>query len=265
MPPLRKRPDSGTIPRMQLPQISASAFQDGLTGALDELVEAFRLSNRQGVTDDAEPPLLAAAFEQLFDAMQRSEASRARENSHPAVSAQDITELGEYALGLLEQAERWANLLGLRGVFALLRGYTIAAACWVARHGGQLPDLEPVVDALAGQANETRDTSELLALFGAMGEVLEAAAPVFRQDLEKTNPGRPWRVLHLNRAIVATRTHRPELMEEAFDSLVEHLPEDAAGFFSQGMEQMDLLNYPAHVRTVMDRYYNRWSLNRSLH
>ncbi len=90
-------------------------------------------------------------------------------------------------------------------------------------------------------------------------------APVIQQDLEKTNPGRPWRVLHLNRAIVATRTHQPDVMDEAFALLTQHLPEDAADFFTQGMEQMELLNYPPHVREVMDRYYRKWSVHRSLH
>ena len=94
---------------------------------------------------------------------------------------------------------------------------------------------------------------------------VDATAPAIRQDLDKANPGRPWRILHMNRAIVATRTHQPDVMDEAFTVLTEHLPEDAAGFFSQGMEQMDLLNYPPHVREVMDRYYRKWSVNRSLH
>jgi hypothetical protein len=250
---------------MPLQQISANTIQDGLTGALDQLVEAFRTSDRKGDADGSEPPLQVAAFRRLFEAMQRSEASPAGEDGQPGVAAEDITELGECALALLQQAEQWANILDVRGVLTLVQGYNIAAACWVARHGGQLFNLEPVVDALSGRANETRDSGELLALFDAMGEIARAAAPVIRQDIEKTNPGRPWRILHLNRAIVATRTHRPELMAEAFDSLVQHLPEDAAGFFSQGMEQVDLLNYPAHVRTVMDRYYKRWSLNRPLH
>ena len=69
----------------------------------------------------------------------------------------------------------------------------------------------------------------------------------------------------MNRAIVATRTHQPDVMEEAFTVLVRHLPEDAPGFFNQGMEQMDLLNYPPHVREVMERYYTKWSVKRSLH
>ena len=41
----------------------------------------------------------------------------------------------------------------------------------------------------------------------------------------------PWRVLLLNWGIVATRSLRPPLMRDAFDRLLEHLPEDASGFF----------------------------------
>ena len=98
-----------------------------------------------------------------------------------------------------------------------------------------------------------------------MTEIMAATSPMIARDLEIVNPGRPWRLLNLNRAIVATRTHQPDIMEEAFSTLAEQLPNDAPGFFTQGMEQMDLLNYPPQVREVMDRYYRQWSVNRSLH
>ena len=35
--------------------------------------------------------------------------------------------------------------------------------------------------------------------------------------------------------------------------------------FAEGMQQMDALDYPPHVRAVMDRYHRRWTVNRSLH
>ena len=54
-------------------------------------------------------------------------------------------------------------------------------------------------------------------------------------------------------------------MEEAFAVLTRHLPEDAARFFTEGMEQMDALNYPPHVRKVMEKYHRQWTRNRSLH
>ena len=228
-------------------------------------MEAYRLGQEADAAYESTPPLIAAAFEQLFDVMQRTEADQAPGNRSPGVDADAVTELGEYALELFDQSLHWANHLDLPGVFTTLQAYTIAMASWIARQGGRLLTLEPVVDAFARHANNTQDPGELLALYQAMSEALQAIATVIRQDLEKTNPGRPWRLLHLNRAIVATRTHQPDLMEEAFGALTDHLPEDAAGFFSQGMEQMNLLNYPPHVREVMDRYYRKWSVNRSLH
>ena len=55
------------------------------------------------------------------------------------------------------------------------------------------------------------------------------------------------------------------LMEQAFALLTRHLPEDAARFFTEGMQQMDALDYPEHVRAVMAKYHRRWTLDRSLH
>jgi len=77
--------------------------------------------------------------------------------------------------------------------------------------------------------------------------------------------GRPWRVLLLNHCIVATRSHNTGLMEDAFALLSARLPEDAARFFTEGMQQMDALDYPQRVREVMEKYHRRWTVNRSLH
>jgi len=251
---------------MDLPQATAAAFRSGLAEPLAETIDTWRLREQPSGAGESTPPLIADAFEQLFDVMQRTEAaSHGSDRQSAGVSREAITEIGEYALELFDQSLHWANHLELPGVFTAMQAYTIAMASWIATHGGMLLTLEPVVDAFARHANSTEDPGELLTLYRAMSAALAATAPVIQQDTEKTNPGRPWRILHLNRAIVATRTHQPDLMEEAFADLIRYLPEDAAGFFSQGMEQMDLLNYPPHVRAVMDRYYRKWSVNRSLH
>ncbi len=54
-------------------------------------------------------------------------------------------------------------------------------------------------------------------------------------------------------------------MEAAFAILTSQLPEDATRFFSEGMEQMDALDYPPRVRQVMEKYHREWPVNRSLH
>ena len=70
----------------------------------------------------------------------------------------------------------------------------------------------------------------------------------------------------MNRAIVATRTLDPGLMESAFDTLVTELPEDAPRFFAEGMGQLDIVGYPPRVREVMTRYYVRFgSTSNTLH
>ena len=127
----------------------------------------------------------------------------------------------------------------------------------MARHGAEIAVLEPIVDALAALANRLSDPADLAKLYGLMGEIVNAVSPAVAQDPDRNAPERPWRVLLLNRAIVATRSHRPTLMEPAFDAVVEHLPEDAARFFEEGMAQMDALDYPPQVRAVMERYYLR--------
>jgi hypothetical protein len=102
-------------------------------------------------------------------------------------------------------------------------------------------------------------------LYALTGEIQLAVTPLLQKDLEKSNPGRPWRILLLNRAIIATRTHRPELIELAYDNLVRQLPEEAPQFFRQGMQQMVALDYPLPVRRVVEKYYNLWSVERTLH
>jgi hypothetical protein len=254
---------------MDLPEPTLDAFRGPLAAALDTLVQAYRLRDGEtGGAQESAPALLLQAFAQLFEAMQRTEASLAQEiavQTGNQASGQDVSELGEYALELFEQALYWAQELDLEDSYDVLQSFLIAMGSWIARHGGQIFSLERVVDALARNANRTQEPAQLVPLYRAMGEIMDATATAIRQDLDKTNPGRPWRVLHLNRAIVATRSHQPDIMEEAFSMLTRDLPEDAPRFFSQGMEQMDLLNYPRHVRDVMDRYYRKWSVDRSLH
>lgn len=167
----------------------------------------------------------------------------------------DVTQLADYGLSLLMDLGDWAKLLSCQDAYIELQKVSLAAADWAIRHQGQIRALEPVVNACAEVANDLREPRELeqMALF--MGKVLNVSAGFIKQDLEKNNPGRPWRVLHLNRGIVATRSHNTTLMQQVFDDLVEAVPEDAPAFFREGMEQMEALNYPPEVREVMGRYY----------
>ena len=48
-------------------------------------------------------------------------------------------------------------------------------------------------------------------------------------------------------------------MHHVFEELVNALPSDAANFFSEGMHEMDRLNYPQAVREVLQEYFNKYS------
>jgi len=171
----------------------------------------------------------------------------------------DVTQLGDYGLTLLTDMVSWAGQLDLRAPKHELGMVMISVADWIMEQGGELRTLQALVDALAAFANSTLDAAELTDLARFMGRVIAATARPVTQDLEKTNPGRPWRILHLNRGIVATRTHDLTLMTEAFDEIIDHLPEEAPRFFTEGMEQMVALDYPEHVRDLMRSYFDSFT------
>jgi hypothetical protein len=178
------------------------------------------------------------------------------------VSADEVSEVGDYGLSLLGELQAWVIQAQLRDALQEVHGLVAAVAGWIVRQGARIQTLEPVVDALAGQANATTDPSELRRLAAAMEAVVGACTPTIRNDLERHNPARPWRILHLNWAITATRSRDTALMERVFDTLVATLPEEAPRFFREGMGEMVRLDYPASVRTVMQRYFERWSEGR---
>lgn len=200
------------------------------------------------------PKELLKGIEQFFDIAKQVERGAAAD-----LTDQDITQIGEYGLSMLVDLESWTVEQKLEDAVPQLKMMTLAIADWIMRHEGQIQSLDPVVDALAVTANNTQDRDLLEKLTGFMGRVRSACTVPIRNDLERFNPGRPWRILHLNRSIAATRTHNRELMRAVFDELVETLPEDAAQFFQQGMSEMDRLNYPAAVRKLVQQYFDRYT------
>jgi len=174
-----------------------------------------------------------------------------------------------HGLDLLSQLAGQAARLNQPQAAKAIEGLALPLACWMMRLGAELVHPEPVVNAAAALANRLREPDDLAALYGLMSEVVNGISPLRAQEAEEDRRGRtvsrPWRVLLLNRAIVATRSHRPPLMMEAFQAVCEHLPEDAPAFFREGLGQMEALNYPQPVRDLMDRYYSLWCTGQRLH
>jgi len=227
-----------------------------------EEIEIAHLARAPRTSQQADPRQLREALEQFFAIIANLDKE---EGATGAILSDDVNQLGDYGLNLLTDLAAWATQLGLDQARQDVLATSLATADWLMRHEGRIRSLEPVVNALADSANRASEPRELAHMAAFMGAVAQACSDYIKQDLEKTNPGRPWRLLHLNRGIVATRSHDPALMQQVFDELVRCLPDDAPAFFEQGMEQMVALNYPAPVREIMSRYHARWKPRPTLH
>lgn len=170
------------------------------------------------------------------------------------LSPKEITDVSDLGLSLLQSLLHEYSTGELENVF---NEAVIALAYWVSRHAGTINNIEITVHALASIANVYHQKPELESLYEAATFIVGAIAEkdqVASDDLQNA-----WRLLNINYAIIATRTHTPELMESAFVTLVKNIPKVATGFFAQGMSEMQRLNYPEHVRQVMQRYHHKYS------
>lgn len=222
--------------------------------AIDAIVEAYEGIN-PAPAGQVTPQQLDAAI-QLFLA-----SSKEMDTGSTDVSSdrEEVSRLGDYGITLLMDLLMWARRLGLHEIEPEFDAIVLCFADWTVRHRGELRTIEPLVDAFANLANHSREAYTLERLTHLMTRIIHATGPMARAGVGQVFPARPWRLLNLNRGIIATRTHNAVLMEEVFEELVSNLPDDAREFFAEGMQQMETLNYPIHVRAVMTKYFDRWT------
>ena len=203
-------------------------------------------------TNTEEPiDITIAAMKQFFDIAEGVDASKTE------FVANDISDIGEQGLLLLEKLIFKADALHDLTEKKELEDIALAIADWIIQRDGSINLLEPIVDALAQLANAASDEDQLIDLAEFMGEIANACSDAIKQDLELSNMQRPWRILNINRGIVATRTNDPQTMRSVFSDLIKALPMDAPGFFKEGMSEMIRLDYPSHVRDVMQEYFDQ--------
>ncbi|MEW8469178.1 MAG: hypothetical protein AB2637_11635 [Candidatus Thiodiazotropha sp.] len=178
-------------------------------------------------------------------------------------SLDELSELGDYGIQLLADFSTVAAGLEMPQESEEMEDITLPLALWIVRHRGELRTLEPVINSLARLANRFREPSQLQQLYELSVELIEAMEPLMQQ--QRSDRAHPWSILLMNQAIIATRSHQPELIDQAYNRLCRLLPDQAPDFFREGLEQMDALNYPQKVREVVEKYYNLWSQPRILH
>ena len=243
---------------------NAKTFRTLLHAAIADHFSEISAQTAGDSTTEETPEQLLAGMEQAIDMMERADADAAARQGEAVLSNAEISEIGDFALGLLEALVDRVEVASGRQERDLMR-LAIPISLWVARQGGHINKLELVVNSLAAWANELHDTLQIAELVRVIREIIDAASHEIRKDLEHANPMRPWRILNLNYGIVATRSHDPALMDEAFALLVENLPNDARAFFREGMQQMDIVGYPEEVREVVEKYDRMWGSGDTLH
>ena len=239
---------------MQLPSANITHLKSQYESIARQLLPAYAGANN--TVDDAKP---------MVDSLEKLTAILTSTGQDHALEEKEVTELGDYGMQILGQCSKLAvenNNTELQQEIGLM---SVSVALWVSEHGGSLSSLEPVVDTIAWLANQIQDQKELAVLSDSIGLIISACSLAISSDLDNMNPGRPWRVININRGIVATRSHNPEIMDAAFRTLIKNLPQDAPNFFAEGMSEMERLGYPEHVRKVMTRYYEQWNEPHTIH
>lgn len=234
---------------IDLPELAESIL------AVCELIREPARNTQQASAQLADPDLLCDSLAYFTGIIRHLERHPEQLQEILDQNRDNFDDLSDYGLQLLEQLGNWCDYLNHAEAREALDEIIVTLAVWFGRYIGPLQRIEPVVNSLSKVANLHKDPEFLGELSHVYREIADAVAPVIKQDPDRSNPGRPWRILNLNYGIVATRSHQPEIMEQAFEQLLLRLPEDAAGFFTEGMEQMDAIDYPEHVRRIMEKYY----------
>ncbi|HVK56653.1 MAG TPA: hypothetical protein VM532_16690 [Burkholderiales bacterium] len=175
-----------------------------------------------------------------------------------AILLEDTSELADYCLRCLAELRNWLDRLELTTLAPDVDKLIIGAGLWAMRHECEVTTPEPMVNALAFMANDATSKQELAAVFGLMQGLIHSTPEAIKNDLEKSNPNRPWRVLLLNFAIVSVRTQDPPMMLHAFETLQKRLPEECAGFFAEAVRQAEHSAFSDEVRGLLQAEQAKW-------
>ncbi len=225
-----------------------------LSQEYETTIEALALSLQSVESNESTQTLkMIDALRQNIQIMLRLH-SDVENNKQPDISAEEVTKIGDYALNLLDDISIVCGSKGMQQQMLDLHRLSLPVVGWLKQHGGQIKKLDIVVNAIASYANTLQEHSQLKILCEQISAVVDVTDDVIRQDLEATNPMRPWRILNLNWGIVATRTHDTAIMASVFNQLIINIPDDIQPFFKEGMQQMEAIAYPEDVKALMKKY-----------
>ena len=177
-----------------------------------------------------------------------------------ALPVEGAAELVAATLGELARLEAALRSGGSAASADEAGAIALGVALWALRHEVDIEVPEPVVNALAQRSNASSTPQELSAVCVLMHAVAEALRPRLGADLERSNPARPWRVLHANLAITAIRTEDPATIDAAFDALDAALPEERGAFYAEALALAMGPRIAPEVRGRIEARHRRWNL-----
>lgn len=177
---------------------------------------------------------------------------RAELNGEQTIKSHEATEKGQEILHILDKL--FFLVTPSPANDRLIKMLAVSTAMWIVRKEGEIRDLDLVVNAIATFANQTKYLYHLEELYEISLLILMATDKQIKADHDKINTQRPWRLLCLNHAIIATRSGNRKLVKPAFDRLIQYLPNDAEAFFARGMKEIKTGHYPFSVRNIIIAY-----------
>jgi hypothetical protein len=210
---------------------------------------------------DALAPLQLAAHRTLRAQLATLDAI---DRQHGGTAPLELEDAPELVAAIVTQLAHWETDAHRRELAAQehIAFLIIGTALWAIRHEVDLRVVEPVANALAWRSNRARTRQEIAAVYGLMQGVIAHVAPRLAPDLERSNPERPWRVLHANFAITAIRTQDPALIDFAFDALDDALPAERANFYGEALALALAPGIAPAVRERIERRHRKWALGR---
>lgn len=183
------------------------------------------------------------------------------DKQYGGMAALELEDVAGLVGGIHMQLAHWDAEAARRklGAAETLAEVTLGVALWAIRHGVPLDVVEPVVNALAWRSNNAQGKAQLAALYSLMRGVIAHVAPRLEADLERSNPERPWRLLHANLAITAIRTEDAEAIDAAFDMLDAALPDERASFYSEALALALAPGIAPSVRLRIEERHQRYA------
>ena len=243
---------------METPPADITRIIEALSECSQDFIQFWDEKGNPEVESGNSPDVLIEALVNLFDLLYTQEVGDKK------LTQDELSELGQYGMNLLQALSLDTESIGYEG-HQNFEDISFPLGLWLARNQAEITTLDPLVNTLARIANRLVHPEELEALFNQSSEIYDAISVTLTQDLEQGHQDSAWSIFLVNRGIIATRTLNTTIIELAYSAIAEYLPEISHEFFTEGMEQMELLDYPPTVREVVERFYNQSKTLQLLH